>query len=722
MDRVEFIQYLLFKKNIDLDVEKESQKISDFPSGFAIIKFLKTHIEKIKIILNPKLIGEIDLSAKELLKILKTYQDPIVKKEGIDFINQLATASKAKFKYDETYALENDPNECIIIGIDLGTTNTVASFVRQKKVEIIPFNNGERLLPSVVSINKKNKIDVGFVANNQRNLNIHDTFFSIKRFIGRRSKGFNTMEVKSYPFKVDLNGEKIKIFSPRLNKKLECEEISAHILKKVKSAAESNLGKEVNKCVITVPAYFDHNQVLATKRAAQIAGFEGDIRCIKEPTAAAFAYEMETTSKSLHTNTLVCDLGGGTFDISLVKKIGSNVDSISVLATKGDSKLGGDDYTNILVEKIKDLILLENDQAIFDERITSYIRDTVGLAKHSLSTENEFVIHIPFIGTKQKSNFDFTYTLTRKEFKEITSSLNKKIETLLKEFLADKRVKNQKISKVLAVGGSSRMPVFLELVERITGKRPSIDLNPDEIVAKGAALFAEYCLNPNSSKLLVDVNPLSLGTSILEDGVTGVNDVLIPANTPLPCRKTKPYTTTVDNQRSIIWEICQGERKFSKDNILLGEFVLDNIEKAPEGVPKIETTFEIDMDGILTATSRDLVTKSVRSLKIKNSLDLEEEEIFRLKEIAIKMSEEDNSKMNSLKKYNELFIWKKVFDDIDQPVLTSSDENIIDNVNFMLKNKDSSDQEIKTYIRKLRIIIQEQEAFKISNTEDFEVA
>ena len=721
MDVKEFIQYLLYTKVFSADVIKESKKV-DYPQISLIVNLLKKENKITQKLLNRLNLKDIVFSFNELVSIFNKQKNKDLRIQGLKFLDELVAATKADFKFQEKLLLENDPNEAIILGIDLGTTNTVASFVRQNEVHIIPFQNGKRLLPSVISINKRNKFDAGFVADNQRNINPEETFFSVKRFIGRRSKDLTNDFVKNYPFKIDLSGEKVKIFSKKLNKKFDCEEISAQILKKVKLDSEAYAGKEIKRCVISVPAYFDHNQVLATKRAAQIAGFENIERLIKEPTAAAFAYEIDKKNNSIHSNTLVCDLGGGTFDISLVKKIGLNMDSLSVIATKGDSDLGGDDYSNLLFDFVKNLILKENDKCIIDPRISASIREQALNAKILLSVEDEVDISIPFIQTSDKKNIDFEYTITRKLFNEIASPLTKRIEIKLKEFLDDKKVKNQKISKVLAVGGSSRMPIFLELIEKITGIKPNIDLNPDEIVAKGAALYASRCLTPNASTLVVDVNPLSLGTGIFEDGVSGLNDVLIPANAPLPIRKVENYTTLKDNQKSILVEVCQGERKLSKDNILLGDFSLDNIEEAPAGVPTLEIMFEINMDGILIVKAKDLVTKSEQCLKISNSLEIEEEDILKLKEIADKMSEIDDSKINLIQTFYKLSIWKKVFDDIDQPVLTSGDEFILESVDSVLASQKSSLEVVNTLIRKLRIIIQEQEAFRISNEEELVVA
>ena len=713
MDRAEFIQLILYKKNLDKEIFDKSLEIDDFPLAYSILNAISGQTTLIENIVNPKKINEIDYAVGELKRLCINNRKDI-KQEGLKFINDLASSSKLNFRLEQQRAFEDEKNE-VILGIDLGTTNTVVSYFLNGKAEIIPLENGNRLLPSVVAVNKNKKFDVGTVAYNQRIINPKDTYYSIKRFIGRRSKDINKTILKDYPFKLDLSGEKVKIYSPKLKKKFDCEEISAQILRKAKFEAENFLKKEISKCVITVPAYFDNNQVVATKRAAEIAGFQKIERIVKEPTAAAFAYEMEKSSGT--SNTLVCDLGGGTFDISLIKKIGSDVDSLSVTATLGDSNLGGDDYTNLFANAIRDLIIKENDQVKFDLSIEALLKDEVLKVKHLLSIQNEVEINLPVLPTSKGETFSFSKTITREFFDEITKIKTNQIEELLKKFLNDKKVKNKKINKVVSVGGASRMPLYLSLLKKVTGLTPQIDNNPDEIVAKGAAYFAEYTTKPNSSKLIIDVNPLSLGIEVRDQEIDNIYDVIVPANTSLPIEFSKTYTTTVDFQTSILIAVFQGERKFAEDNIFLGDFILEGIESNLEGIPKILVTFRLSIDGILKVTAKDLKTNSENNIVIRNPNDIPQKTIDRLKAYAEKMGEKDNLKLTMLRKLINLSLLMKIFNDINEPVLSSSDEITLDEIKTILEGNSATQEELDDLIRLLRIIIKEQESFKFDDDE-----
>ncbi len=714
MNKAEFIQYILYKKNLDKEIFDLSLKIEDFPLAYSILKAISGQTSLIENLINPKRINEIDYAVGELKRLcINNRRD--IKQEGLKFINDLASSSKLNFRLEQQRAFEDEHNKDIILGIDLGTTNTVVSYFFENKAEIIPLENGNRLLPSVVALNKNNKFEVGTVAYNQRKINPQDTYYSVKRFIGRRAKDINKKTLEDYPFKLDLTGEQVKIFSPRLNKKFLCEEISAQVLRKAKSGAEIFLKKEISKCVITVPAYFDNNQVVATQRAAEIAGFQKIERIVKEPTAAAFAYEMEKSSGT--SNTMVCDLGGGTFDISLIKKIGSNVDSLSVTATLGDRDLGGDDYTNLFTNAIRNLIIKENDQVKFDSSIEAVLKDEVLKVKHLLSIKSEVDIILPVLPTSKGETFSFTKTISREFFNEITQVKTNQIEELLVKFLNHKKVKNKKIDKLVAVGGASRMPIYLSLLEKITGLTPQIDNNPDEIVAKGAAFFAEYTTKPNSSKLIIDVNPLSLGIEVQEEEINDIYDIIIPANSSLPIEFSKEYTTTYDNQTGIEIKVFQGERKFAEDNIFLGKFDLEGIERNLAGIPTILITFRMNNDGILKVTAKDLKTKSENNIVIKNPNDIPQKTIDRLIAYAQKMEEKDNLKLKILKKFITLSLLMKIFSDIKEPVLSISDKKTIDEIKTILERNYATEEELDDFIRLLRIIIKEQESFKFSDKE-----
>lgn len=717
MDREGFIQYILFKKVLDKEIVDMSKDIEDFPLAYKIIVAINGQTDLINNIFNPKRYGEIDYAIGEIKRLCLVDRKDI-KESGYKFLNDLGSSAKLNFELEERRRIEDDPDHEIVIGIDLGTTNTVVSFMRQGQIEVIPLDNGSRLLPSVVSVNKNKKFDVGGVAKRQLLFNPEDTFFSIKRFIGRRSKDIDSELLKNYPFKFVVSGEKLQVYSPKLKKKFDCEEISAQILKKVKLESEIFLKKEIKKCVITVPAHFDENQLSATQRAAEIAGLQV-LKTVREPTAAAFAYEIGKSDDS--SNTLVCDLGGGTFDISLIKKIGTNVDSLSVTATKGLKELGGDDYTNLLTNAIEDAIKKEYDHADLDN-LKEYIREQATTAKHALSIQKETFIYFPAIPSKDstKKSFQYRFELTREYFNEITKSKNDEIESLLKQFLKEKKVKNKKITKVVAVGGASRMPFYLELLEKITGLKPQIDNNPDEIVSKGAALFAEYASKPDTSRLFIDVTPLSTGISTHEGGIDDVYDILITANSSIPIEIKKIYTTLIDYQESVVIEVYQGERAFAKDNIYLGDFVLDGLEKNLKGIPQIEITFKITIDGNLEVSAQDLKTKSKRSITIKNSLKIPKDKVAKLKKYADEMLETDTKKIQKLKKIINLSLIKKVFEKIDQPILSTSDELTVEEMNSILNNKEVSNSELDEISRLMRIIIREQDAFKIED-EDLDI-
>lgn len=710
MDREGFIQYILFKKVLDKEIVDMSKDIEDFPSAYKVILAINGQTDLINNIFNPKRYGEIDYAIGEIKRLCLVDRKDI-KEDGYKFLNDLGSSAKLNFELEERRRFEDDPDREIVIGIDLGTTNTVVSFMRQGQIEVIPLDNGSRLLPSVVSVNKNKKFDVGGVAKRQLLFNPDDTFFSIKRFIGRRSKDIDSELFKNYPFKFVVSGEKLQVYSPKLKKKFDCEEISAQILKKVKIESEIFLKKEIKKCVITVPAHFDDNQLSATQRAAEIAGLTV-LKTVREPTAAAFAYEIGKSDDS--SNTLVCDLGGGTFDISLIKKIGSNIDSLSVTATKGLRELGGDDYTNLLTNAIEDAIKKEYEHADLDN-LKEYIREQASTAKHALSIQKETFIYFPAIPSKDstKKPFQYRFELTREHFNEITKSKNDEIESLLKQFLKEKKVKNKKITKVVAVGGASRMPFYLELLEKITGLKPQIDNNPDEIVSKGAALFAEYTSKPDTSRLIIDVTPLSLGTSVHRGGIDDIYDILIPANSSVPIEIKKTYTTLYDYQELVNVDVYQGERSFSKDNIYLGDFVLDGLEKNLKGLPEIEITFKITIDGNLNVSAQDLKTKSKRSIEIKNSLKIPKDKVAKLKKYADEMLETDTKKIQKLEKIINLSLLKKVFEKIDQPILSTSDELTVEEMNSILNNKEVSNSELDEISRLMRIIIREQDAFKI---------
>jgi len=700
MDRNEFIDLLVSTKKISSEIMAKSKDIDDFPLAFQILKKIEGS-DFINLLLNPKEFGQIDLAAGDLNKWcisnVKEY-----KEESKKFIDELVEKVKLNFRFEECEVLDNTQ---YVLGIDLGTTNTVAAIVEGDQVVTIPLNNGGRLMPSVVCVNQNNKFDVGDIALRQMVINPQETFYSIKRFIGRDPSEFEKSFFERYPFKIGTLDGKIKIISKLLNKEMECEEISAQVILKIKSESEKYLNAKITKCVITVPAYFDNNQRKATRNAASIAGMEV-LRIINEPTAAAFAYGLE--KKEVDANTLVLDLGGGTFDISLVSSVGEELDSFSVVASLGDRELGGDDFTNLIVEHIKKAIQNEHDNVDFNLQVNALIREEANKSKHLISEVSTLNINFPFLPTKDKENFTFSMNFSQEEFEILSQSLMQKIKLKIKEFLDLEKVKDQEITKVVLVGGASRMKIFRKLSEEIFNLKPSIDINPDEVVAHGAAYYAHFASSPNSEKLVIDVNPLSLGTSINFEGHY-IFDEIIPSNTPLPTRKTGFYTTIHDNQEVINIQVLQGGRKMAEDNIQLGDYDLEGIEIAEAGIPSISTTFELDEDGILDVKAIDQKTGSTVEAQIKNTLDISQEDIERFQEIALKMADIDQEKIDFLDDFRVLKNWKKFFDSIDKPLkLSKEDKEFIKKVEEFISNPVEKTK-IKPLITKLRIIIQEQE-------------
>ena len=708
MNRSEFIQFLFEKRKIDNEVIKISKNISDFPQAYGIILSLDGS-DFINILLNPKKFGEIDLASNDL-KSHNLIKNNEYKQVAIKFINDITKQSKIKYKYNN-YSSENKKNKGnespknIVLGIDLGTTNTLASIVENGKAITIPLKNGERILPSVISINKKNYFDIGDNALRQQLINPEETFYSIKRFIGRRSIEFtNTDATEQYPFKINLDEDKIKIYSEKLKKKFDCEELSAQILLTIKSNAERYLDTSIQDCVITVPAYFDHNQRVATKKAAQIAGLNVK-RLISEPTAAAFAYGI--SKKENKSITLVLDLGGGTFDISLVRSEGKDLESFTVIAHSGERDLGGDDYTNSLVESILKSIKKENSSVVISPSIKNLIREEAIKAKHYISFQDEIDINFPMLPTDNNQIISHQYTLTKKVFERLTKKHTDLLEKVIKSFLQLEKVKPYKFNKVVLVGGASRMPLFHNLVKNLTKIEPQIDTNPDEVIAHGAAYCAEYTLTGIGEKTIIDVTPLSLGVRTFGD----IHSEVLPPNTILPTRKSREFTTIDDYQRTVEIKVYQGNRKIASDNIFLNSFILPNIEYAKAGKPKIDVTFEIDLDGILKVSAKDKSTKENKSIEIRNSLNMTDEEIENLRRIALLMSDEDVKRTIFSEKVKELKTWKNIYDEITEPQLSSNDLYIIDRVENCLENIHKSNEDPEFLINSLKNIIDNQDFF-----------
>jgi molecular chaperone DnaK len=526
------------------------------------------------------------------------------------------------------------------VGIDLGTTNSVIAVMEADgNVKVIPNAEGSNLTPSVVAFTKDGQRLVGIPAKRQALLNPENTVYSIKRFIGRTYTA-TEVERRRVPYKVvpgpnDIPMVEIPVLG---NKRFTPEEISAFILQKLKQDAEAYLGEEIKQAVITVPAYFDSAQRTATKNAGEIAGLEV-LRIIPEPTAAALAYGFDKKKEGL---ILVWDLGGGTFDVSILE-IGEGV--FEVKATAGDSHLGGDDWDERLMNYLADIFANEHGIDLRkDRQALQRLKEAAEKAKIELSSMLETEINLPFISFHpDKGPLHLNVRITRAKFEELTRDLLERCERPFKQAIQDAGVKLSQIEEVILVGGATRMPMVQELVRKLTGKEPHKGVNPDEVVAVGAAIQAAVLTGKTKDIVLLDVVPLSLGVETLG----GVMTVLIPRNTTIPTRKSEIFTTAADGQTTVEIHVLQGERPLAKDNRSLGKFYLTGIPPAPRGVPQIEVTFDIDTNGILHVTAKDLATGREQSIVIKDSTNLPREEIDRMIREAEMFAEQDR-KMREL--------------------------------------------------------------------------
>ncbi len=526
------------------------------------------------------------------------------------------------------------------VGIDLGTTNSVIAVMEADgSVKVIPNAEGSNLTPSVVAFTKEGQRLVGIPAKRQALLNPENTVYSIKRFIGRTYTA-TEVERRRVPYKVVPGPNDIPMVEiPALgNKRFTPEEISAFVLQKLKQDAEAYLGEEIKQAVITVPAYFDSAQRTATKNAGEIAGLEV-LRIIPEPTAAALAYGFDKKKEGL---ILVWDLGGGTFDVSILE-IGEGV--FEVKATAGDSHLGGDDWDERLMNYLADIFANEHGIDLRkDRQALQRLKEAAEKAKIELSSMLETEVNLPFISFHpDKGPLHLNVRITRAKFEELTRDLLERCERPFKQALQDAGVKLSQIDEVILVGGATRMPMVQELVRKLTGKEPHKGVNPDEVVAVGAAIQAAVLTGKTKDIVLLDVVPLSLGVETLG----GVMTVLIPRNTTIPTRKSEIFTTAADGQTTVEIHVLQGERPLAKDNRSLGKFYLTGIPPAPRGVPQIEVTFDIDTNGILHVTAKDLATGREQSIVIKDSTNLPREEIDRMIREAEMFAEQDR-KMREL--------------------------------------------------------------------------
>lgn len=514
-----------------------------------------------------------------------------------------------------------------IIGIDLGTTNSVVSVVEGGTATVIPTAEGSRLLPSVVAFNKNGERLVGIPAKRQAVVNSENTISSIKRFMGRRYDEV-AEERKMVPYKVveGPSGD-ARVHVPVVDKTYTPQEISAMILEKLKADAEAYLGDEVTRAVITVPAYFNDSQRQATKDAGKIAGLEV-MRIINEPTASALAYGLDKKESEV---ILVFDLGGGTFDVSLLE-VGEGV--IEVKATNGDTHLGGDDWDEVIVNWAADEF--KKDQGIDlreDRQALQRLREAAEKAKIELSSVMETEINLPYVTADASGPKHLQLKLNRAKFEQMTSHLVDRARGPFNAAIEDAKLSVDDIDEVVLVGGATRMPMIQDLVRDLTGgKEPNKGVNPDEVVSIGAAIQGGVLAGDVKDVLLLDVTPLSLGVETLGSVMT----TLIERNTTIPVKKTETFSTAQDNQTSVDVHVLQGERPMAADNMSLGRFRLDGIPPAPRGVPQVEVTFDIDANGILNVTAKDKATGKEQKVTITASTNLDKSDIEQMVEEAAK--------------------------------------------------------------------------------------
>ncbi len=600
-----------------------------------------------------------------------------------------------------------------ILGIDLGTTNSAMAIVEGGDVVILENKEGNRTTPSMVAISKSGERLVGQVAKRQAVVNPENTVFSVKRLIGRKFEDEEVqrdLKLMSYKIVKAGNATKVKMG----DKEYTPQEVSAMILQKLKADAEDRLGEKITEAVITVPAYFDDSQRQATKDAGKIAGLDVK-KIINEPTAAALAYGFD---KKKGEQVVVYDLGGGTFDVSVLEISES---SVEVLATNGDTHLGGDDFDqriiNFLVGEFK------KDQGIDlskDQMALQRLKESAEKAKHELSTTMETEINQPFITTDANGPKHLNIRMTRAKLEELVGDLVERTLEPCKKALADaKNIKGDiNIAEVIMVGGQTRMPLVLQTVEKFFGKKPNVSVNPDEVVAQGAAIAGGVIRGDVKDVLLLDVTPLTLGIETFG----GIRTPLIERNITIPASKSQVFSTAADNQPSVEIHILQGEREMAADNKTLGRFILDGIPPAPRGVPQVEVTFDIDANGILNVKAKDRATNKEQSIRIEASSNLSKEEVAKMQKDAEMHAEEDKKKKEKVEIKNNadslIFNSEKTLREAGDKVSVEIKKPVEEKIEALKKVKDSDDIEaIKKATEELSQEIQKvgQEMYKAAS-------
>ena len=556
-----------------------------------------------------------------------------------------------------------------VIGIDLGTTNSVVAVMEGGKPEVITNAEGERTTPSVVAYTKKGDLLVGQIAKRQAVINPENTFYSVKRFIGRKTSEV-TEELRQVSYKVLQTEDIIKLECPALNKQFAAEEISAQVLRKLADDASKYLGETVKQAVITVPAYFNDSQRQATKDAGKIAGLEV-LRIINEPTAASLSYGLD---KKDNETILVFDLGGGTFDVSVLE-VGDGV--FEVLSTSGDTQLGGDDFDEKIVQwLIKEFKDQEGIDLTQDSQALQRLTEAAEKAKVELSTLTQSAINLPFISVTPEGPKHLEKELTRAKFEDLCSDLIQRCKTPIEMSLKDAELTPSAIDQNVLVGGSTRIPAVQELVEKLLGKTPNQSVNPDEVVAVGAAVQAGVLGGEVKDILLLDVTPLSLGVETLG----GITTKITPRNTIIPTKKSETFSTAVDNQPNVEIHVLQGERELAKDNKSLGTFRLDGIAPAARGVPQIEVTFDIDANGILSVTAEDRATNKQQSITISGASTLPKDEVERMVQDAEANAVADKEKSEKISTKNEAealsYQTKKQLEQLESNISSEEKQNI----------------------------------------------